>query len=314
MILTVTLNTALDRTLIVPNVSLGSQQRSTGSLALPGGKGLNVARALKRLGEPVIATGLTGGRTGTVITEQLMGEGILNDFVRIEAESRTSIALVDPTTMQQTEISEYGPPVTDAELDVMFDKLRYLAKGVSLVVLAGSLPASVPVDIYARITRELRKAGRPVVIDATGEPLRHAIGAEPELVSPNTREAEEVVGYEFSDDDDVAAGAESIAKMGARSVLIHTPDGCLARLQDAQGHVTIARARIDAPADVVSTIGSGDSFLAGFLSKWDPGGPWEPAIRRGVACGMANAMTIGAGVFDPSDVEAFTRLVEMTEL
>ncbi|MBJ7366728.1 MAG: 1-phosphofructokinase family hexose kinase, partial [Thermoleophilia bacterium] len=109
MILTVTLNAALDRTLSVPNFQAGRRHRASDSLTLPGGKGVNIARALRNLGQPVIATGLAGGRTGTAIIEQLTAEGILNDFVRIGDESRTSTAVVDPTGNQQTEINEYGP-------------------------------------------------------------------------------------------------------------------------------------------------------------------------------------------------------------
>ncbi len=140
MILTVTLNAALDRTVIVPNFLIGHRHRASDALTMPGGKGVNIARALRKLGQPVIATGLAGGRTGTAIIEQLTAEGILNDFVRIGDESRTSTAVVDPTTNQQTEINEYGPTVTEAELAVLTDKLGYLSRGADIVVLAGSLP------------------------------------------------------------------------------------------------------------------------------------------------------------------------------
>jgi 1-phosphofructokinase/tagatose 6-phosphate kinase len=114
VIVTVTLNAAIDRTVRVPN-----------SLRLPGGKGVNVARALKALGQPVIATGLAGGRTGVQIIEELTAEGILNDFVRIADESRTSTAVIDPTNNQQTEINEYGPSVQQAELDVLVPSRRW---------------------------------------------------------------------------------------------------------------------------------------------------------------------------------------------
>ncbi len=111
VIVTVTLNAALDRTVRVPNFQLGARHRADSSLRLPGGKGVNIARALKTLGQPVIATGLAGGRVGTYIIEELTAEGILNDFVRIQEESRTSTAVIDPTNNQQTEINEWGPSV-----------------------------------------------------------------------------------------------------------------------------------------------------------------------------------------------------------
>ena len=314
MILTVTLNAALDRTLAVPNFSVGHQQRATDSLLLPGGKGVNVARALKRLGVPVIATGLAGGRTGTALTEELTAEGILNDFVRIQGESRTSTAVVEPTVNVQTEINEHGPEVTPGELETFFEKLHYLSKGTSLVVLAGSLPRGVEPDLYADIVRRLGAMGRPTVIDAPGEPLHLALAAEPELVSPNVREAEDVVGYEFSDEADFASAVLALTQMGAQNAIIHSHDGCIARLRDENGEIVTLRARFNEPIDVVSTVGSGDAFLAGFLSEWGHGQPVERALRTAVACGMANTRVIGAGVFDIGDVEAFARQVEVTQV
>ena len=127
MILTVTVNAAIDKTLTVPSLQLGHRHRAQQGLTMPGGKGINVARVLKRLGDPVIATGLVGGRTGVQIVDGLSHEGILNDFVRIAGESRTSTAVVDPTNGVQTEINEYGPEVTADELATLLEKLHYLS-------------------------------------------------------------------------------------------------------------------------------------------------------------------------------------------
>jgi fructose-1-phosphate kinase PfkB-like protein len=143
VIVTVTLNAALDRTLTVPNFQRGQRHRASDVLTLAGGKGINIARALKRLDLPVVATGLAGGRTGTRIVEELTAEAILNDFVRIGEESRTSTAVVDPTESSYTEINEWGPRVTDIELETLLEKIRYLSRGADLVVFAGSLPRGV---------------------------------------------------------------------------------------------------------------------------------------------------------------------------
>ena len=150
MILTVTVNAAIDKTLTVANLQLGHRHRAQQGLVMAGGKGINVARALKNLGEPVIATGLAGGRTGMQIVDALTSEGILNDFVRIARESRTSTAVIDPTSGLQTEINEYGPEVTKDELETLLEKLRYLAGAVSTVVFSGSLPRKVSTDFYER--------------------------------------------------------------------------------------------------------------------------------------------------------------------
>ena len=147
MILTVTLNTAIDKTLAVPNFRLGRRHRTVERRALAGGKGVNIARTLKTLGLPVIATGFQGGPTGTQIVAQLAEESILHDFVRIREESRTNTAVIDPTTGEQTEINERGPKVSEQEVELFVDKLLYLAKGASWCVFAGSLPRHVDVDV-----------------------------------------------------------------------------------------------------------------------------------------------------------------------
>lgn len=313
MIVTVTMNAALDRTVRVPNFQLGARHRAEASLRLPGGKGVNVARALKRLGQPVIATGLAGGRVGTYIIEELTSEGILNDFVRIADESRTSTAVIDPTNSQQTEINEYGPSVQPAELDVLLDKIRYLSKGADVFVLAGSLPRDVPLDFYERLLREIgRGDGMRTAVDASGPALRAALQAEPGVVSPNVREAEEIVGHEFSDEDDMAAAAETLTQMGAESAIIHHEDGCVARIRPEPGKpARTYRARLPRRADIVSTVGSGDALLAGYVSGRYGRQPPEKALALAVACGAANTQRFGAGVFDPADVEPLMRRVEV---
>lgn len=312
MIVTVTLNAAIDRTVRVPNFLLGARHRADASLRLPGGKGVNVARALKRLGQPVIATGLAGGRAGTFIIEELTQEGILNDFARIAEESRTSTAVIDPTNNQQTEINEWGPSVQAAELEVLLDKIRYLSKGADVFVLSGSLPRDVPVDYYEYLLRELRRDRMLTAVDASGPALRAALQAEPGVVSPNVREAEEIVGHEFGDEDDMAAAAETLVHMGAGAALIHHEDGCVARVRadEGKGWRTL-RARLPRRTDVVSTVGSGDAFLAGFLSARYGRQPSAKALALAVACGAANTQRFGAGVFDPADVESLMRRVEV---
>ncbi len=161
MIVTVTLNAALDRTLTVPNFQRGQRHRASGGLTIAGGKGINVARALKRLDVPVVATGLAGGLTGTRLVEELTGEAILNDFVRIADESRTSTAVVDPTSSSYTEINEWGPHVEPEELDMFREKLRYLARAADVVVFAGSLPRGVEDELLRRPHPRAEQAEHP---------------------------------------------------------------------------------------------------------------------------------------------------------
>ena len=232
MIVTVTLNAALDRTLTVPNFQRGQRHRASQVLTLAGGKGINIARALKRLDVPVVATGLAGGRTGTRIVEELTAEAILNDFVRIGEESRTSTAVVDPTEGSYTEINEWGPKVTSDELETLLEKLHYLSRGADFVVFAGSLPRGVEEGFYAEAIRDLNRRGVHVVLDTEGEPLRLGIEAEPWLVSPNQREAEHVVGQELEDEEDFLMALDTIAELGARNVLITLESGCYALFRE----------------------------------------------------------------------------------
>ena len=231
MIVTVTLNAAVDRTLTVPNFQRGQRHRASAGLTLAGGKGINVARALKALGVPVVATGLVGGVTGSRIVEELTSEAILNDFVHIEGESRTSTAVVDPTGNTYTEINEWGPVVSKDELGILLDKLHYLTQGAELVIFAGSLPRDVPDEFYAEAIHDLARRHVLSVLDTEGEPLRLGVESEPFLVSPNQREAEALVGQEFHDDEDFRLALDQIAELGPRNVLITTDTGCVALLK-----------------------------------------------------------------------------------
>ena len=312
MIVTVTLNAALDRTLTVPNFQLGQRHRASEVLTLAGGKGINIARALKRLEVPVVATGLAGGRTGTRIVEELTAEAILNDFVRIGEESRTSTAVVDPTESAYTEINEWGPKVTADELETLLEKLHYLSRGADYVVFAGSLPRGVDESFYAEATRDLGRRGVQVVLDAEGQPLRLGTEAEPYLVSPNQREAEHVVGQELDDEEDYLMALDALAELGARNVHITLESGCYALLREDR---QVKRFRAIAPRlETASVVGAGDVLLAQFIVAQLAGKPAEEALRLAVAAGAASTLEVGAGRFDPREAGRLVASVEIAEL
>ena len=312
MIVTVTLNAAFDRSLTVPVFQLGHRHRSSEVLTLAGGKGINVARALKLLDVPVVATGLAGGLTGTRIVEELTAEAILNDFVRIADESRTSTAVLDPMSGTYTEINEWGPKATEAELGVLLDKLHYLSRGADVVVLAGSLPRGVSDDFYADVIRDLTKRGVRVVLDSEGEPMRLGVEAEPWLVSPNQLEAEQLVGQELEDDDDFLMALGRIADMGARNVHITHETGCFALVREER---QTRRYRALSPQlEPVSTLGAGDVLLAQWLAAVLEDKPADEALRLAVGAGAASVLTVGAGRFDPREALRLAGLVELNEL
>jgi 1-phosphofructokinase family hexose kinase len=312
MIITVTLNAAIDRTLSVPNFRPGRRHRTVESTTMPGGKGVNIARTLKTLGQPVIATGFAGGATGTRIVEQLTEESILTDFVRIRDESRTNLSVVDPTTGEQTEVNERGAQITSREMELFHDKLLYLARGAEVVVFAGSLPPGVEPDAYASLIRELRKQGVTTVVDTDGEPLRLAVRAEPTVVSPNVLEAEELVGHEFNDDQDRIIAVREMVELGAKEAIMTVDDGCFAALPSESGH-RMVRVRVE-PREPVATVGSGDAFLAGFVAARYSGEPLEECLRFGVACGAESTQRLGAGVVDPRAIDRLLAEVEVQPL
>lgn len=312
MILTVTLNAAIDRTVAVPNFRLGRRHRAVESRTVAGGKGVNVARALKLLGRPVIATGLAGGPTGTRILERLAEESILNDFTRIHGNSRTNLAVIDPTSNEQTEINERGPEVTPEEVDRFIEKLLYLAQGASVCVLAGSTPPGSDPDVYARLINELHQLGVFCLLDTDGEQMRSALRAGPDVVAPNAVEAEEAVGHEFNDDDDRVLGLAGLIEMGARDAIITMPSGCVAIVGTGQERkryeVTIE------PLEPISRVGSGDAFLAGYVAaRYERGTPAE-CLAYGVACGAESTQHFGAGTVDAREVERLLPRVEVREL
>jgi 1-phosphofructokinase/tagatose 6-phosphate kinase len=312
VIVTVTMNAAIDRTLTVPSFRPGHRHRASDGLTLAGGKGINIARALKSLGVPVVATGLAGGRTGTHIVEELTAEAILNDFVRIADESRTSTAVVDPTAGSYTEINEWGPHVDAEEIEFLLEKLRYLSRGAAYVVFSGSLPRGVDQGFYADAVRELNRLHVPTVLDTEGEPLALGVEAEPFLVSPNQREAEDLIGQELSDEQDFVLALDQIADRGARNVLITLEEGCYARLREERSprHLRALAPRIEP----VSPVGTGDVLLAGFLAASSDGRPAEEALRSAVAAGAAATLELGAGRFNPREAAQLIRDVEVAEL
>lgn len=312
MIVTVTLNAAIDKTLSVPNFRLGRRHRTVDGETTPGGKGVNVARVLKALGAPVIATGFAGGPTGTRIVEQLTSESILSDFVRIREESRTNLSVVDPTNGVETEVNEKGPAVSATELALFRDKLLYLARGAEIVVLAGSLPRQVEPQVYGELVRELRSRDVLVVVDTDGEPLRQAVRAEPDVISPNVNEAEELVGHEFNDDEDRTIAVAEMVQLGAREAMMTVEDGCFAALSE-DGERRLHRVRVE-PREVVSRVGAGDAFLAGWIAARYEGASPTECLRRAVACGVDSTQRLGAGRVDPRGVEKLLGEVEVEAL
>ncbi|HEX8753398.1 MAG TPA: 1-phosphofructokinase family hexose kinase [Solirubrobacterales bacterium] len=312
MILTVTLNAAIDRTVAVPNFRLGRRHRAVESRTVAGGKGINVARALTLLGRPVIAAGFVGGPAGSRVLEQLHEESVLTDFTRIAAETRINLAVIDPTSGEQTEINERGPAVSAEEVKKLFDRIAYLAGGAKICVLAGSLPPGAGDDLYARLIADLGRRGVPVVLDAEGEAMLAGVRAGASMVTPNEREAEELVGQEFADGGDLAQGLRELVRLGAAEAAITRPQGCVAAVgEGAERRLLEVHTE---PLEPVSTVGSGDAFLAGYVAARYDGRSPEECLAYGVACGAESTQHFGAGTVDRNQVERLVGEVAVHDL
>jgi len=311
MIISVTLNAAMDRTVAVPNFRQGHRHRSVESRTVPGGKGINVARALGLLGRPVIATGLAGGATGQRVIEQLGEESLLTDFIRISEETRINLAVIDPTSGEQTEINERGPTVKPEELDAFTDRLGYLAGGAKLCVIAGSLPPGVDVEFYARLVTTLRNRGIMVLLDSEGDAMSAGMRAGPHMITPNRLEAEELVGHEF-ETADVFDVLSELIDLGPSEAAITMPNGCVAVVGDGPEQ-RMLEVTID-PLDPISTVGSGDAFVAGYMAALYDGQSPERCLSYGVACGAESTQHLGAGWLDRSRAESLLDSVQVRQV
>jgi 1-phosphofructokinase len=307
MILTVTLNAAVARTLVVPSLTLGHRHRASESVTLAGGKGINVARSLRTLGVPVLATGFVGGRNGDAIRDGLSAAAIPFDLVEIEGYSRTSTAIIDPMSGTQVEINEYGPEVNPAEVKEFSRRLEHLMEYATAVVFAGSLPPNLDESFLVGLVARSRERGLYTVVDSPPAALRAALKANPSLVSPNQNEAESVVGFDFIEEGDFLRGLTRLVELGALDACITSPEGHSYLTTEAG--VAAARAP---QVESLSPIGSGDAYLAGLLAGMMHRGlaPVD-AVRLAAGCAAANAETLGAGLFEARRAEELAESVQV---
>jgi len=304
VILTVTLNTALDITYRVRGLRPHASHRVTEVTERPGGKGLNVARVLAALGHEVTVTGFTGGATGRVVQEQLTATaGIVDALLPVAGATRRTIAVVDQASGDTTQLNEPGPTVTSAEWSAFQEAYEDLLAPASAVALCGSLPPGVPVGAYAGLVRTARAAGVPVLLDTSGEPLRRGVAARPDIVKPNAEELAELTGSHEplrATQDARRRGARAVvASLGAQGLLAVAPEG---------------RWRAAPPARVHGNpTGAGDSAVAGLLSGLVEQLPWPDRLARAIALSAATVLAPVAGEFDRAAYEELLGRVAVTK-
>ncbi|AYC40393.1 1-phosphofructokinase family hexose kinase [Streptomyces griseorubiginosus] len=303
MILTVTLNTALDITYRVRSLRPHTSHRVTEVVERPGGKGLNVARVLAALGHEVTVTGFTGGATGRTVQEQLTAvPGLVDALVPVTGATRRTIAVVDERSGDTTQLNEPGPTVAAAEWSAFQEAYEDLVPSVSAVALCGSLPPGVPVGAYAALIRTAKAAGVPVLLDTSGEALRRGVAARPDIVKPNADELAELTGSHDplrATQDTRRRGARAVvASLGRSGLLAATPEG---------------RWRATPPAPVHGNpTGAGDAVVAGLLSALVENLPWPDRLTRATALSAATVMADTAGDFDRAAYEGLLERVTVT--
>ena len=285
MIYTVTFNPAIDYVVHIGDMKTGQVNRSEHEEMFFGGKGINVSVVLKELGIDSKALGFTAGFTGEAIENGLEEMGIDTDFVRLaKGNSRINVKI---KSAQETDLNGQGPEISEAELEKLFQKLDELNDGDTLI-LAGSIPASLPEDVYERILERLSGRDIRAVVDATGRLLMNVLKYEPFLIKPNDHELGEMFAVKINNMDDALKYAQKLREMGARNVLVSMAEKG-AMLLDENGKVH--RCGV-CTGTVKNSVGAGDSMVAGFVAGVSEGG-YGYALKLGTAAGGATAFSEG---------------------
>ncbi|MGN0194453.1 MAG: 1-phosphofructokinase [Pseudoramibacter sp.] len=306
MIYTVTFNPSLDYIVSVEHFKLGAVNRTHAELLYPGGKGINVAIVLRNLGMEAKALGFTAGFTGDQIQSMLTAQNIQTDFIKIDqGMSRINVKL---RSDEESEINGMGPTISEQHLEALYQKLDRLSEGDTLV-LAGSIPASMPEDTYERIMSRLEGRGIEIAVDATKDLLLNVLPYHPFLIKPNNHELGEMFGVTLETNEDIIKYAKKLQERGARNVLISMAgDGAI--LVPENGEVLVSPAP---KGKVKNSVGAGDSMVAGFITGYHKGGgDLKTAFKMGIATGSASAFSDGLAT--EADVQKVLTEVESFNL
>ncbi len=306
-LITITLNPAVDTAYQLDKLVIGESTRTKKPLRSAGGKGLNVTRVAKLLGEEVIATGFLGGSNGVFIRQQLQQLGVTDEFIQVQGETRQCLSFID-TEKNQTEILEEGPFISELEAELFEEKMVQLIRdavggaevsanpdsGCSVVLaVSGSLPAGFSSGLYRSILAEARKFGIKVILDTSGQALMNCMEDRPYLIKPNLQELEQVLGHRCQNEAEIWAAMERMQGKGIEVVIVSDGENGSFVLYEGQCY-RVFSAKIEA----VSAVGSGDSFIAGFAAGMVRGYSIEKTLKLASACGAANAMEERTGYVD----------------
>lgn len=284
MVYTVTFNPSLDYIVDVPNYTEGMTNRTSKELIYPGGKGINVSIVLRNLGIDSIALGFAAGFTGEEIKRLMAESGVKNDFITCEdGISRINLKIRNIDGM---EINGMGPKINQADIDKLYEKLDALSDGDTLI-LAGSIPSSMPETMYMDILEHLSEKKLNIVVDATKDLLMNVLKYHPFLIKPNNHELGEIFGLELKTQEELIAHAKKLQDLGARNILVSMAgDGALLLAEDGSVY------RSETPkGKLINAVGAGDSMVAGFVAGYQKTGSYEDAFYMGLCTGSASAFS-----------------------
>ncbi len=288
MIITVTLNPAVDQTLVLDHLATGDTNRVRDSRIDPGGKGINVSRVLRELGRESMATGLAPGSLGRFIEHSLQEQNILCDFVHTRGQTRTNITLVDESEHETTLLSYRGPDIDPRHVQTLETRLRRYLKEDDWLVVAGSVPPTIDPQEYVRLFEMGRQCGAHTVLDADADALAFGLTGRPDLVKANHHEAGRLLGRTLDDDASVLSAADEMRDDGAATAIVTA---------GSRGAVAVSADEAwwawPPATAVVSATGAGDALLAGLLLRLTDGAPMDEALRLGTAAGSASCLSVG---------------------
>lgn len=283
MIYTVTFSPAIDYVVDLANFTIGDINRTQQEQVFPGGKGINVSLVLANLGKSSIATGFLGGFTGAFIKEELAKRNIKSGFIEVDGLTRINVKI---RAGKETAINGQGPNIKDEDINTLISQLEKLTKD-DLLVISGTVPKSLPSNIYEMILERIKDNKVEVIVDATKDILLNTLKYRPLLVKPNKEELEEMFNISISNDQELIENASKLLSLGARNVIVSLGgDGALLV---GEGLEPVKRS---APqGKVVNTVGAGDSLVAGFIAEYLDSKDIKKAFKQGIATGSASAFS-----------------------
>lgn len=308
MILTITPNPALDRMYFIDRFDFDVAHRVSRYTVDAGGKGINVTKVLRQLGRNVRAGGFLGGREGGYIESRLSSLGVETAFEWVQHASRTTISIADASG-QTFELVEPGPAIDAKRLEAFYAGLPTLLQGVEVVVLSGSLAEALPTTFYRTCVDQAKRAGAKVILDSSGEPLREGLKGGPDLIKPNQKELEGLLGRTLDTVDEIADAALETLAMGAEAAAVSLGEAGMVYIERERAW------RLEVPSiRAVNPVGSGDSVAAGLAAGLEARLELTDMLRRANACGVSNAGREAIGDVDPDAIEAYAQRIRIREL